>query len=338
VFGAARRKVKKAELDEYPMAKKIIPNLKMHRFETTLMGVLKGVADYFRVAISDAWLFGGSGHAFLINIHEKLFPSGPYVWKYDAFYKLVRNLGISMTDLGYFSAKSTPDERGKVEEVLKRSIDAGIPCSLLNMENQLISGYDDTHFIVEQPWPKDLAITPKTLTFQTWKELGRRMHINFFTFDKTRRADDETIIRESLSYAVDMTRNPDRYEERKEHFHIGLGSYDVWIKAVKDGYGTRHGNWWNGTVYWECREMASRYFSEIALKYRGNIWKKATELSSLYKRLANLLDKGRDKKLADNDRVKTLQEAQRAEECCINEIEKFLNIYTGVLDQDDQSH
>ena len=309
------------------MVKKMIPNLKMYPFETTMMGVLKGVADHFDIAVSDASLFGGSGHAFVINIHEKLWPSGPYVWRYETFYKLVRNLGISMTDLGYFRAKSTPDERGKVEEVLKKSINAGTPCSLLNMENQLISGYDDTHFIVEQPWPKDLAITPKTLTFQTWKELGRRMHINFFTFAKTRRADDETIIKESLSFALDMTRNPERYEERKEHFHIGLGAYDIWIKAVKGGYGARHGNWWNGTVYWECREMASRYFSEIALKYQGNVSKKATELSNRYERLAQLLNKARDQKLANNEKIKTLQEAQKAEESCIKEIEELLGIF-----------
>jgi len=299
----------------------------MHPFETTLMGTLKGVADYFNIAISDALLFGGSGHAFLINIHEKLWPSGPYVWKYDAFYKLVRNLGISIKDLGYFTAKSTLDERGKVEELLRSSIDARTPCSLLNMENQLISGYNDTHFIVEQPWSKDLPITPRTLTFQTWKELERRMHLNFFTFDKTRRTDDETIIKESLNFAVDMTRNPDRYEERKEHFHIGLGAYDVWIRAVRDGYGPKHGNWWNATVYSECREMASKYFSEIAQKYTGKISEKAKELSNQYNRLAKLLGKARDQKLGDEEKVKTLQEAQKAEKSCINEIEELLNFF-----------
>jgi len=310
------------------MVKKIIPNLKMYPFETTLMGVLKGVTDYFDIPLGDAWLFGGSGHAFLINIHEWLWPSGPYIWNYETFYKLVRNLGVSMRDLGYFSAKSTSDERREVEEALKRNIDAAILCSLLYMENQLISGYDDTHFIVEQPWPKDLPITPRTLTFQTWKELGKRVHINFFTFAKTRRTNDETIIRESLSFAVDMARNPDRYEERKEHFHIGLGAYDVWIRAVKNGYGKRHGNWWNATVYSECREMASRYFSEIAQKYPGKVSRKAKELSNQYNRLAKLLGKVRDQKLWDEEKVKTLQEAQKAEKFCINEIEELLDFFT----------
>lgn len=309
------------------MIKKTIPNLKMHPFETTLMGVLKGVADYFDIAVSDAWLFGGSGHAFLINIHEQLCPSGPYVWNYEPFYSLVRNLGVSMKDLGFFSAESTPGERAKIEEVLKKNIDAGNPCSLLNMENQLISGYDDSHFIVEKPWPKvDLPITPKTLTFQTWKELGDEMHINFFTFAKTGKADDETIIKESLSYALDLTQNPDRHREREEPYHIGLKAYDVWIKAIKDGHGTSHGNWWNGTVWWECRRMASRYFSEIAQKYQGKISKKATELSNQYKKIAKLLKRASDKKLADNEKIQTLQEAQKAEEFCINKIEELLNV------------
>jgi len=306
------------------MAAKIIPNLKMYPFETTLMGVLKGVADYFDIAVSDAWLFGGSGHAFLINIHEQLCPSGPYCWNYENFFKLVKNLGISIKDLGFFSAESTPNERRKIEEVLKRSIDNRIPCSLLNMENQMISGHDDTHFIVQQPWPKvDLPFTPKTLTFQNWKELGNEIHINFFTFAKIGKADDETIIRESLSYALDMTRNPDKY--RLEHYHIGLKAYDAWIRAVNDGYGASHGNWWNGTVWRECREMASRYFSEIATKCQGKISKKATELSDQYKKLAKLLNKTKDKKLADSEKIRTLQDARKAEETCINEIEELLN-------------
>jgi hypothetical protein len=309
--------------DEFSMACKTIPNLKMHPFNTTLMGVLKGVADYFEKSVSDAWLFGGSGHAFLINIHEQLCPSGPYAWNYETFFKLVRNLGISMESLGFFTAESTLGERRKVEEALKDKIDAGNPCSLLNMENQLISGYDDAHFIVQQPWPKeDLPITPKTLTFQTWKELGKEIHISFFTFTKTKKADDETTIEKSLTYAVDIIRNPNKYELK--NYHIGLEAYDAWIKAVTDGYGSSHGNWWNGTVWSECREMASKYFLEIAQKGQGRTLINAKELSR-YTKIAKFLNKASDKKLADNEKIKTLQEAKKSEESCINEIEKMLN-------------
>jgi hypothetical protein len=230
-----------------------------------------------------------------------------------------------MKNLGFFTSKSTLEERRIIEEVLKKNIDAKIPCSLLNMENQLISGYGDTYFIVQKPWPKvDLPFTPKTLTFQTWKELGDEVHIDFFTFDKIQRADDKTVIRESLSYGVDLTRNPGKYRLEKQYV-IGLEAYNTWIKAIKDGHGGSHGNLWNGTVWGECRKMASRYFSEIAQKYQGKISRKAAELSNPYAKIAKLIIKASDKKLADNEKIKTLLEAQKTEESCVGKIEDLLN-------------
>lgn len=306
------------------MAEKMVPNLKMYPFNTTLMGVSKGVSDYFKIPLSDAWLFGGSGHAFLINIHEELCPSGPYVWKYETFFKLVRNFGIEMSDLGFFHPKSTPDEIARIEAGLKEKIDADVPCSLLNLENQLISGYNNKQFIVQQPWPK-VDFPPGTLTFGTWEELGKEFHVSFFSFSQTEKADDRTIIKESLSYAVDLVRNPANYSF--EHYNIGLEAYDAWIKAVKVGHGSSHGNWWNGTVWWECREMASKYFTEIATKYRGGISEKATSLSKQYGYIAKLLNKARDKKLDDEKKIKAILEAKKAEESCISKIEEFLDIF-----------
>ena len=55
-------------------------NLDQAPHNTTLMGVLRGVVDYCGLDISDATLYGSSGHAFVINIHAELCPSGPYCW------------------------------------------------------------------------------------------------------------------------------------------------------------------------------------------------------------------------------------------------------------------
>ena len=294
----------------------------MPPLNTTLMGVLKGVADSFGMTVSNAWLFGGSAHAFLINIHEQLCPSGPYVWNREPFHKLVRNLGIEMTDLGYFSAKSTPEERGKVERVVKGMIDAGTPCSLLNLENQIISGYDDLGFMVKQPWPQ-MDFPPKTLTFGTWKELGDEFHVSFFAFSRTEKADDRAVVRDGLNAAVDIARNPERW--RREHYYAGPQAYDAWMKAVKDGLGASHGNWWNGTVWCECRQMASDFFAEIASKHQSRIAKGATELRNQYENLAKLLDRARNKELADDEKIGVLRDAQKIEASCIHGIEELLN-------------
>jgi hypothetical protein len=306
------------------LTEKIVPNLKMHPFNTTLMGVVKGVADYFGLDYSDAWLFGGSGHAFLINIHEELCPSGPYCWNPEAFYMLVRNLGIEMTDLGFFSVESTFEERKRIEETLRKSIDAKVPCSLLNMENQIISGYDDTHFIVQQPWPQN-DFPLKTVTFQTWKELGEEVHVNFYTFTKKPIASEKKVVKDSLNFAVGLVQNPDKHTEKP--YYTGLKAYDAWIQAVKDGYGSSHGNWWNGTVWWECRVMATKYFAEIASKYHREVSEQAAELNNQYRKVAQLLNKAKDKELADAKKIKVLQEAQKAEESCIKGIKELLRFY-----------
>ena len=118
---------------------------------------------------ANATLFGGSGHAFVINIHEQLCPSGPYCWEVGSLDRLIRNLGIERTDHGFFSHQSPIGARSKLEATLRERMDEGSPCSLLNMENQLITGYDDTGFDTAQPWyPHNKDFPPRRLSSGTW--------------------------------------------------------------------------------------------------------------------------------------------------------------------------
>ena len=54
-----------------------IENLMMPPYSTTLVGVLKGALDYHGIEYSTPLVYGLSGHAFLINIHKQICPSGP---------------------------------------------------------------------------------------------------------------------------------------------------------------------------------------------------------------------------------------------------------------------
>ena len=38
----------------------------------THMGCIKGCLDYLELKISDAWLYGATGHAFVINLHDEV--------------------------------------------------------------------------------------------------------------------------------------------------------------------------------------------------------------------------------------------------------------------------
>ncbi len=297
-----------------------LENLNQPPLNTTMMGVLRGVLDYYQIEMSDAMAYGGSGHAFLINVHEKLCPSGPYCWKYDRFYELVRNLGVEMTDLGFFHKGSTQDQRAAVEQQLKEALDKKLPCSLCNMENQLISGYDGEKFFTAQPWPKVLDFPPATLTFGTWKELKDEVHVNFFVFRKLAKKDDDAITRESLRYAIDLFRNPDKYNLRL--YGIGPKAYDNWAKAVKE-HGSSHGNWWNATVWSECRARASDYFSEIAARHEGDVSSSAQELSKAYKEIADLLARIADKKMDAGKKAPIIEDLKGREQRAIQKIEEF---------------
>ena len=115
-----------------------IRNLTQPPFETTLMGVVKAVLDHYGHEVSDAFVYGGSGHAFLINVHEALCPSGPYCWNHGPMMPLLANLGVKRTDLGFYHRESPAEDRAAVEERLRDHLDRGRPCSLLNMDHQLV--------------------------------------------------------------------------------------------------------------------------------------------------------------------------------------------------------
>jgi len=300
----------------------ILENLKMPPYSTTMMGVVKGVLDFYGLKMSPAMAFGGSGHAFLINIHEVICPSGPYCWKYEPFYKLVGNLGLEMTSLGFFHSGSSREERARIEQTLREHLDQGRPCAFGNMENQLIRGYDGDKFLFGVPWTCSPDITPEALTFGTWAEFGKQVHVTFFAFRKQARQDDATIIRESLCHAVDLFRNPERHSE--EHYGIGLKAYDNWLKGVEAGHGAEHGNWWNAQVWSECREMASGWFTEIAALRPGEVAKRARVLSRDYREIAGLLAKVGDKEFGAGAKAGIIRDLKTREERAVAQVEGLL--------------
>ena len=309
-----------------------IERLAMPPFNTTLMGVVKGALDYHNadhnighdVEMSAAFVFGASGHAFLINIHKELCPSGPYCWNRDAASPLIRNLGLEMSDLGFYCLESSRQDRASVEAKLRAALDEGIPCSLLNMENQLIAGYDDEGFFVVQPWPGMCPenVTPARLTFGSWKEFGEECHVNFYILRRVTPLDRRSPINhrkavlDSLDYAVDLHANPAKHTSKD--YGVGPHAYTNWIAAAAE-YGASHGNWWNGTVWSECRQMASRYFAEIQQTYEDAA-PAASELTRAYADIAGALGRLSDKAMPAVEKVKLLGETQRKEAEAIRKV------------------
>lgn len=295
-----------------------LDNLRQAPFNTTALGVLRGVASYYGLSVSDAFLFGATGHAFLINIHEELCPSGPYCWNRKPFEALAAHVGIDVVDHGFFWTDGGPVPRGEVEAKLTECLRQRVPCSLINMENQLITGFDDTGLLTAQPWP-NADFPPRHLTFGSWTELGGEIHINFYTFHRGAHALEPRLAAAAgLEYAVDLYQHPENHSGSP--YAVGAQAYAAWIRAVRAGHGAGHGNWWNGAVWAECRGMASRFLHELASDFPGTA-AAARPLAAAFAEISERLTEASHRDLADDAKVSALEAAAAREATTIAGLE-----------------
>ena len=59
------------------------------------MGCLSGCTRYLGLPATDSWIYGATGHAFIINISRDSCPSGPTAWKTQPLSRLGRNIGYT---------------------------------------------------------------------------------------------------------------------------------------------------------------------------------------------------------------------------------------------------
>lgn len=279
---------------------------------STLLGCVSGAAKHYGLPVSPAMLCGLSGHAWLINIHRQLCPSGPYCWDRAPFFKLLANAGLATEPLGFFWTEGGAMPRAELEQRLRGAVDEGLACYLVNMEYQLILGYDETGFVTAQPWAPHVDFPPKHLTFETWSELGSEIHIDFYITRPTPAKELGAAIAESFDQARGMWSEAADGTTAASDYGLGPRGYDYWIQAVRDGHGDSHGNWWNGTVYAECRDHAAGYLREV-----GNLYPHAAavanELAEGYARVSEWLKRAADKALPADDKIAILTQAAALE-------------------------
>jgi hypothetical protein len=96
--------------------------------------------------MSDAWLAGGIGHAFVMNINDNVSAAGPTAWNTEMIMLLGHNLGFHVS--GVFTWKSDPQFEIKQKlawETARRALDQGFPCygwELGIAEYYVVCGYD----------------------------------------------------------------------------------------------------------------------------------------------------------------------------------------------------
>ncbi|MCU0520430.1 MAG: hypothetical protein MUF84_07055 [Anaerolineae bacterium] len=92
------------------------------------LGCVKGCLSFLGINGSDAWLYGGTGHAFVINLHDEVCPSGPTAWNYGKLSMLGANLGYR-TDCVFGSKHQDdfPEQQKRAWDSVRWAIDRGQP-------------------------------------------------------------------------------------------------------------------------------------------------------------------------------------------------------------------
>ena len=150
---------------------KKLKGLKWNKRYIAHMGCIESCLKYLGAEISTPWIYGGRGHAFIINIPEDLCPSGPTAW-YTV--QLAPNLGykvegvkISKKDAGDTFLEKQKEAYGLV----RASIDGDLPCygfQLQHPDFYVINGYDETGYY----YKRNPSYASSSEGHLEWQKLG----------------------------------------------------------------------------------------------------------------------------------------------------------------------
>lgn len=228
------------------------------------MGCIKGCLDHMGVGASDAWVYGASGHAFIINVHDVVCPSGPTAWNSPGMVKLVENLGCKVESVSsHKSAADFAEKKKRAWEIAKSAIDSGYPCygwELEIPEYFVVYGYDDDGYLFKGPRPNDP--TASEAKPKPWQELGEaETGVVLMSAVKPAKAkDDSTVVKEALAFALEHNSDPGKWTFPK--YKTGLAAYDNWIGALESETANGFGVAYNAEVWHECRTYAVEFLKE----------------------------------------------------------------------------
>ena len=241
----------------------------------TLLGCLKGCVRQIGREVDDAWLYGVTGAAFMLNIDLHVDVSGPTSWDHGHLHKMAPHLGISLANRvralvadADFEAKQQAAAR-----FVREKVDAGIPCYGWDgcLEWLTVNGYSDAACL---QWSHYFD---RGYRAQPWTKLGRQIPEVFEVTSVEPIevvGDDRSTVKAALEFALSQrpTGQP-------------LQGYDLWIRCLENGDwrkasppGVHH----NAACWHECRCYAERFLRLAGQKLGGDLLPRFEEAANHY--------------------------------------------------------
>lgn len=246
---------------------KELENLRWNLSWVSHLGCVKGCLDYLGVEMTNGWLYGGTGHAFVLNVHEEVCPSGPTAWSTEKLFELGRNLGYVVDGVsGSKRQEDLVDLQQRAWTHAREAIDQHLPCygwELDIPEFYVIYGYDDVGYLYSGPGCIE-GKGPKP-----WGELGDTGigWIELNSIKPGEAAGDATIVRQALAFVLEHAQSPDKWIH--PGYKAGLDGFDYWIRSVEAGTASDMGMSYNAAVWALCRHYGVEFLEEARGRLDG---------------------------------------------------------------------
>jgi hypothetical protein len=234
------------------------------------LGCIHACADYLGRDVSRPWLYGGTAHAFLINIHPDVDLESVTAWDHTSVQELAANLGLLID--GIKAHKEQMAEREfRVQQLeawhfVRRSIMLNLPCYGWELKAPygdywLITGFDDVGYYYDG-WETG-GPTP-------WRKLGDQFIpvLNVRSVKLCEPAADDVVVRDALTAALKHSQpNWDATADVDAHF--GPAAFDLWAHALESGAALHNHHAYSAQAWHECREMAVDFLKEAKRRLPG---------------------------------------------------------------------
>ena len=275
----------------FQFAGKQLEGLRPARRWMTLLGCIKGCMSYLGRDVDDAWLYGVTGAAFMLNIDQKVDVSGPTSWDCAHLREMAPHLGISLSHhvRALVSDADFEEKQQAAARFVREKIDAGIPCYGWDgcMEWLTVNGYSDDACLQFSHY---FGAGYKA---QPWTKLGRQIP-NVFEVTSVEVADappdDRAAVRAALTFALTQGPSGELIDPRHAE---GVDGYDLWIRCLESGDwrqadglpGVHH----NVACWHECRCYAERFLRLAGEKLGGPLKPMFNDAADRYKEVRTAL-------------------------------------------------
>lgn len=318
-----------------------LENFSIDRTVVSHVGCIKSCLDFLDIKLTAAWLYGGTGYAFIICIDEYFDGAAVSRWKKDKIHELGRNLGYNTEIIT--ANKSDEDFASRVKfawDEIKKAIDHGYPCYGWELDlflYYIIHKYDTTGYYYKGLFCQN-GKGPKP-----WQDLKkiRSNAFEMYVVKPGEKSDDKKIIKDALEFILDFNNISEKYTYAG--FKTGLAAYDLWLQMLQEGKAKGYGMAWYTEFWSACRKYTVPFLDAAkkqltpqydtlfndAIEQYAVVTECLSRLSELFPYLNVSSEQDYNVHVKDADRIKRgielLETARKAESHGLEVLKKIAN-------------